>query len=227
MRGIQRALDFGVEMIEIDVRPCGDGTLVVVHDGDLARVAGSPVRVRDLAVGQLSQFDVGKGERIPTLEEALALIRGRAMVNLDQKADGLAEQLLAAIDRGGRRSETMLSGNAPSTFAEIRARVPEIEIAWSIDARRRDLPLILAARRSRAAARGLAGRLIAIGRASHMPAVTLEWRLASAAVVAYCKRAGFRVLTWTVDDLATMQRLRAAGVDGITSNRPDRLAQLL
>ena len=45
MRGIEAALRFGVEMVEIDVRPCADGTLVVVHDDDLERVAGRSGRV--------------------------------------------------------------------------------------------------------------------------------------------------------------------------------------
>jgi glycerophosphoryl diester phosphodiesterase len=56
--------------------------------------------------------------------------------------------------------------------------------------------------------------------------VTLEWRMANARVVAQCKRAGLPVLTWTVDDPYIIQALRTAGVDGLTSNRPDMLMQV-
>ena len=50
--------------------------------------------------------------------------------------------------------------------------------------------------------------------------------LVSAPAVAAAHRAGYRVFVWTVDDLATMQRIAAMGVDGIASNRPDLFYQL-
>lgn len=226
LRSIEAALRYGVEMVEIDVRPCADGTLMVVHDDDLAEVAGARQRVSASTFEQLRRLDVGKGERIPTLDETLDLLRGRALVNIDQKVDGIAPALLSAIDRAGRREEAMLSGGARATFLAMRELAPTVAISWSMDATWGETPRILLARRLDAAANGQAGRLIGAARAVRADALTLDWRLASAPVVARCRRAGLRVLVWTVDDLPTMRRLRAAGVDGITSNRPDLLRQL-
>lgn len=226
LRAIERALRLGVEMVELDVRPCSDGTLMVVHDATLERVAGDPRAVAHLSVAALQQVNVGKGERVPTLEEALALLKGRALVNLDQKADGLASQVIAAIDRAGNREETMLSGFAPRTFAAMQQRAPEVHLALSIDAQRSQAGWILLSRRWAPAARGLASRIIARARALGMAGVTLQYHLAAPQVVPVCQRAGLHVLTWTVDDLHTMRQLRASGVDGITSNRPDLLMQL-
>jgi glycerophosphoryl diester phosphodiesterase len=226
LRSIEAALRLGVEMVEIDVRHCADGTLVVVHDDDLQRVAGTHARVSALTPAQLRSIDVGEGERIPTLEEALALIRGRAMVNLDQKVDNLTDGLLRAIDRAGKREETILTGEAVGTFCAMRQRAPEIKTLLSLDARRKDILLRVLSQLTDAGARGLAGRLIAAVHAIGTQGMTLDWRLANARVVAQCKRAGLPVLTWTVDDLYTMRVLRAAGVDGITSNRPDILMQV-
>ncbi len=112
LRAIEAALRIGVEMVEIDVRPCADGTLMVVHDDDLSRVAGVTDRVSASTPAHLKTIDVGKGEHIPTLEDVLALLRGRALVNIDQKAEDLAPQLLKVIDRVRRREEIMLSGGA-------------------------------------------------------------------------------------------------------------------
>jgi len=222
--GIEAALRFGVEMVEIDVRRCRDGTLVVIHDDDLRRTAKVEGRVSEWTLPELRRLDVGKGERIPTLDEALALLRGRALVNLDQKQDDLTDALLAALDRAGARDETMLSGNARATFDAFRQQAPSVRIALSIDASPYDAPRILLGRLVAAGARGEAGRIIARARASRVSWVTLQWHLATAPVVARLKRAGLHVLTWTVDDPSTMRRLHAAGVDGITSNRPDLLA---
>lgn len=226
LRGIEVALRCGVEMVEIDTRPCKDGTLVVIHDATLERVAGMKLRVSDLTLAELQRVDVGEGERVPTLVEALALLKGRALVNIDQKVDDIAPALLDAIDRAGSRSETILSGGARRTFRAMRALAPEVPCALSLDARWRDAPRIALARWTAAGARGQAGRFIAGARCAGATALTLDYQLADARVVSRCKRAGLPVYTWTVDDLATMRRLRRAGVDGITSNRPDLLMRL-
>ena len=148
------------------------------------------------------------------------------MVNLDQKADNLTDGLLRAIDRAGKREETILTGAAAGTFRAMRDRAPEIKTLLSIDATPEGTALRVLSRLTDAVARGLAGRMIAAARAIGAQGVTLQWRLANARVVAQCRHAGFPVLTWTVDDLHTMRVLRAAGVDGITSNRPDILMRV-
>ncbi len=227
LRGIDVALRYGVEMVEIDVRPCADGTLVVVHDDDLRRVAGRPGRVSASTLAELKAFDVGKGERIPTLDEVLAMLRGRALANIDQKADNLAPQLLRSIDRAGKRDETMISGAALGTFRAMRELAPVVGVALSLDASWGAAPKLWLARHTAAGARGQAGWIKARARQAGVQDVTLDYHLASPGVVKRLHRAGMVVLTWTVDDLKTMRALQQAGVDGITSNRPDLLAELV
>jgi glycerophosphoryl diester phosphodiesterase len=169
---------------------------------------------------------MGKGERMPTLEEALSLLRGRALVNLDQKVDNLAPQLLHAIARAGSLEETLLSGAASRTFHAMRELAPSLPFALSIDVGVRDLPLRVLARLFSAGANGQSARLLGHARAAGTDLLALDWRLASRMVVERLSRAGVYVLTWTVDDLATMRVVRQAGVHGITSNRPDLLMHL-
>jgi glycerophosphoryl diester phosphodiesterase len=226
LRSIEAALRFGVEMVEVDVRPCGDGTLVVIHDDDLQRLTGRKGLVSTSTLAELRTLRVGRTEGIPTLEEVLALLRGRALVNLDQKRDNLAPDLLRAIDRAGRRDETMLSGRGRGTFPAMRELAPSVRIARSVGASWKSAHRIALARYTAAGARAQAGRIIARAHAGPADGATIDWRLATAGVVARLHRAGLPVLTWTVDDLPTMLALKRAGVDGITSNRPDLLAQL-
>ncbi len=226
LRGIETALRFGIEMVEVDVRPCADGTLVLSHDDDLRRVTGYRGRVGDSTLATLKQLDIGKGERIPTLEEALDLMRGRVLVNLDLKRDSNGPDLLRVVDRAGRREETMLSGGGRRGFAAFRTLAPSMRSACSVDATWRGLPGRLLGRYLPAGARGQAGWIVRATRAAGAYGPTLDWRLAAPGVVDLVHRAGMPVLTWTVDDLLTLKALRAAGVDGVTSNRPDVLAQL-
>src|SRR5512138_2530443 len=70
------ALEQGADGVELDVRRCRTGEVVVVHDADTSRVAGAPLRVGDASLSELRALDVGgpagarfRGERIPRLEE--------------------------------------------------------------------------------------------------------------------------------------------------------------
>jgi glycerophosphoryl diester phosphodiesterase len=224
VRSMEAALRFGVEMIEIDVRPCADGTLVLSHDDDLERVTGRRMLVSTSTLADLRSVSVGKGERIATLEEGLALLRGRTLVNLDLKRGVTAVPLLRAIDRAGRREETLLTGRGKETFPAVRQLAPSMRIACGGGASWKNAHRIALARCTAAGARGQAGRIIARVRAVSADGATIAWHLATAGVVWRLHRAGLPVLTWTVDDLPTMRALRRAGVDGITSNRPDLLA---
>src|SRR5260370_38113637 len=56
--GIEKALSYGVDMVEIDVRPCADGTLVVFHDDELKRVTGRPGRVSTSTLADLRSVDL-------------------------------------------------------------------------------------------------------------------------------------------------------------------------
>lgn len=111
------ALDQGADLIETDVRRTADGALVLFHDDDLLRTTDaaqvfpgrSPWRPRDFTLDELRRLDAGSwnderfaGQRIPTVEEALDLVRGRAGLLLELKRpndeDDLAGELAAGLD---------------------------------------------------------------------------------------------------------------------------------
>jgi glycerophosphoryl diester phosphodiesterase len=212
-------------MVEIDVRLTACGTLVLMHD-DLERTTGMKGRVSTSTWAELKVLTVGKSERMPTLEEALALLRGRALVNLDQKRGFTALSLLRAIDHAGRRDQTLLTGRGRETFPLFRELAPSVRIACGGGASWKSAHRIALARYTAAGTRGQAGRIIACVYAASADGATIDWHLATSGVVERLHRAGLPVLTWTVDDLPTMRALQRVGVDGITSNRPDLLAQL-
>src|SRR5512140_2434513 len=88
------ALAQGADGVELDVWRCATGEVVVVHDEDLRRVAGLPVRVPDATLAELRAADVGawkgeafRGERVPLLEEVLSALPA-AVVNVERTPRG-------------------------------------------------------------------------------------------------------------------------------------------
>src|SRR6185436_14185576 len=81
LAAFEAAAGEGADGIELDVRVCGTGELVVVHDPTLERVTGGRDRraIAEIAHHELARVDVGAGQRVPTLTEVLAMARTRRL----------------------------------------------------------------------------------------------------------------------------------------------------
>lgn len=222
-RSIRRALDLGVEMVEIDVRACASGELVVAHDDELASVHGERFRVSAQALPALRGYDIGKGERLITVSEALEEIRGRALVNLDLKIEGRAPALLALVRHMNLIDEAIVTGSATASFGYLKAEQPRLWVGRSVSAG--PLARARAALDERAPHRAVrrAADLASRAAAVRADALMLEYTQVSAALVRALHARGQRVYVWTVDNGAEMARLKGQGVDGVTSNRVDVL----
>jgi len=74
LKGFRHALDYGIEVIELDIHLSSDGHLMVIHDDTLERTTNGSGKINDFTCAQLQLLDAGDGEKIPTLPEALALL---------------------------------------------------------------------------------------------------------------------------------------------------------
>jgi glycerophosphoryl diester phosphodiesterase len=210
----RRALEIGVEMIEVDVRRSGDGHLVLAHDETLPGRDGEadsplPVVVAEASLAELRALDLGAGERLVTLDEAIASLRGKCALMIDLKGEGFERELVAAIREGGLTpAEVVIPGGTAPSRSALRALARELPLSLSLDARAE--PLLTSA----------------FIDAIDTDAVTWHHRLITSERAARLRARGLTVYTWTVDDLDTMRRVRDAGVDGIITNRPELFAEI-
>ena len=228
LRGFMLAMTLGADMVETDVRATADGALVLAHD-EVVEVPGRrAIQISHTALATLRRVALS-GEPPATLGEALDLRHHGAPLafNLDIKTGDTARALVRVLRAAGRREGILLTGHAPSTFTAVRAAEPWVCAALTCSAGRRTAPARTLARALPMPGGLLLGRHLAdTARRARVRALTLEHPFATSATVRVCHHAGLRVLVWTVDDPARMRALRAAGVDGITTNRVDLLAAL-
>ncbi len=227
LRSINRAIALGVEMVEIDVRACADGYLMVAHDDELASAQGERFRVSTSSVAALRRFDMGKGERLLRVDEALEAIRGRARVNLDLKVEGHAGALLELVRGAGMVDDTIVTGDAVTSFGYLKAAEPHLWLGLSISAGRCAAARAALEERAPQRARERAAVLAARAASVRAEALMLEYTQISAALVRALHARQVRVYVWTVDSGRQMVRLKAQGVDGVTSNRVDLLMRLV
>lgn len=222
LAAFREALRQGADGVELDVRRCASGELVVCHDAWLDRLAGAHLEVAGTPLAELRRLDVGRrfsaafaGERIPTLAEALAVLPRAASCNIELKCEaplrevGLARRLSRELRLAGAGPALVLSSFDPAALALSRLLAPRLPAAMLVDASQS-----LALREGAARAMGAA-------------ALHVEHRLCTRESVRRWRSRGLRVAAWTVDDPADVERCCAAGVDVLITNRPRATLALL
>jgi len=225
LRSLGMALDMGVDMVEFDVRHCRDA-LVLVHD-ECLKTSDSPERlVSQCSLAELRALALDPELQIATLSEALELLKDRALINIDLKAAGYELEVHDMVLFRGLAADVIYSSVIPSSLLRIAQAAPEVKIGLSYPEDRSGasskpylkpvVNSILAAMRLT-----LPYRILSMMVQAQANAVMLYHEVVSPRVVQVVQRAAGSVFTWTVDDPRAMRKLRAMGVNGITTNYPD------
>jgi glycerophosphoryl diester phosphodiesterase len=200
---------------------------VVIHDADTERTTNAKAKVASRSLEEIRTLDAGswkgskwKGERIPTLSEALQSIPNGKRLFVEIKCGPEVLPVLEGVlrDSGKKAEQVVLIGFGYATMAKARQRFPKSAVYWIVgydaDKKTGKHPELAA--------------LIQKARVAGFDGLDLDFHFPiNSAFVAKIKEAGLQLYVWTVDDAAIAARLKAAGVHGITTNRPGWLRQEL
>ncbi|GAB3016058.1 glycerophosphoryl diester phosphodiesterase [Nocardioides flavus (ex Wang et al. 2016)] len=218
-----RATALGLTHLETDVRTTRDGHVVCFHDATLSRVTGHPGRVADLDLADLRRLRVDGTDQVPTLREALATFpTARFAIDLkDEASIGAMARLLRA--HPGWAERTLVAGAWSGWLRRLRDEAPGVTTAlgW------RSLTTLVACSRGGVRPPGLRPGTGSTGTFAHVPIRLGRLPVHSGRVIARAHELGIRVVVWTVDDPVTMRSLLDMGVDGIITDRPDVLREVL
>jgi glycerophosphoryl diester phosphodiesterase len=222
LASFKKAIEIGVDVIELDVRFSKDGHLVVFHDDTLERTTRRIGRVADLTLQELKGLDAGSwfgtsfaGERIPTLTEVLELIRGRVLLNIELKKGDhgpysiieLADRTLDEIKKAKMEDQVLFSSFDATGVARILekdARIPAALISrnpWNS-------PFDV-----------MEGNRFSILNCRRNTLNPVNFKRA--------RQEGVRIGVWTVDTVEEMEKFVSMEVDAIITDHPDRLIRLL
>jgi glycerophosphoryl diester phosphodiesterase len=214
LAAIERAIADGTHYVELDVRQTADGVLVLLHDRDLRRVAGVARDIWTVDYGEIRHLDVGSwfsaefsGERIPTLQQAIALLRGRARLYLEIKtgtqSPNLTHDVVRTLQDAEFVADTTLAALSPQTLLEARELEPALRTSLLVHTAIGDLE------------------------AQPFDALALRDALVTPWRARRVRQQGRELHVWTVNDEAAMARFIDLGVDNIITDRPHALAALL
>lgn len=203
------ALDIGVDFIELDVQLSKDGQVVILHDDSLKRTTGVDGAASDFTGEELAGMDAGSwfnasfaGEKIPTLEEALNLVKGtECKVYLELKdigdVEGLVETVVEVTEGCGMAGQCVFASFRYDYLAQIKALNESYATLYNTNSGKTSLP-------------------------EEFPAdyYGLNLDTIRQETVKAIHEAGKQAFVWTVNTPAQMKNVQTMGIDGIVTNYP-------
>jgi len=206
LRALCRAIELGVDQIEIDVQLTRDDHLILMHDPTVDRTTNGTGRIAELSFAEIRQLDAGLGEQVPTLEEALALVDGRVTLQIELKGPQTAPAVMQTLAATKKDEAVVLTSFMHQQLVEAHQLNPQIRTG------------------------ALWGRLPAnaVQRTQQLNAQALHvWHeFITPQLVAAAHAQGLLVRAWNANKETEMRRLIELGVDAIGSDRPDVLLEV-
>lgn len=204
----QKAIEMGVDGIELDVHLSADGQIIVIHDATIDRTTNGQGVVNSLSLRELKGFRIENEHEIPTLIEVFNLVNKRCFINIELKGKGTALPVLALIEKYVSKKNWQYHHFLISSFdwvslLDIHLAQPTIPLGvlteYDID--------------------------LAFAFAKHIQAQSIHsyFHLLTKEKTAKIREEGFRILAWTVNETEDIQKIKSFHINGIITDYPDRI----
>jgi glycerophosphoryl diester phosphodiesterase len=235
MHAFSHAVEMGVDVLEMDMHSTSDGVLVVIHDDTLERTTNGAGRVHSLTLAQLKALDAGhrwtpdhgqsfpfrgRGLTIPTLQEVFeAFPQMRFNIDIKQEQPSVVTPFCRLIRERGMASKVMVASFQPEVLNEFRRQCTGVATSASAA----DVRAFLALKTAGAGAADVP----LVAQALQIPEYAGGRQVLTREFVEAAHERHLEVHAWTINDEAAMRRMLDLGVDGIITDYPDRLIELL
>jgi glycerophosphoryl diester phosphodiesterase len=214
MAAFRAAIEAGATYTELDVQLTRDRRIAVLHDGDLLRIGDDPRKVSELTATELAGIDIGQkydvvfaGERVPTLEEVIELLRGKMKINVELKYNvpdpELAPAVIDLLRRENFLDEVVITSLDYAALRQVESIEPSLRTGHIVTT--------------------------AIGDVVRSDADFLSMSSAQAtrSLIRRAHAAGKEVHVWTVNEPEVMLRMIERGVDNVITDDPALFVRVL
>ena len=207
LTALKTAIEQKADYAEIDVQRTSDGTIVVVHDQDLMRLARDPRRIRENTYQDLSQVDIGSGfhkdfsdQRLATLSDFLSAASGQIKLLIELKYYGedplLAGETVRMVRQAHAEKEVAFMSLNLEVVRQIKRLVPQVSVGYLLAAGLGDIT------------------------SSHVDFLAVPVKQATAGLMKAAWKNGMKVYAWTVNDMDGILDLMEVGIDGVITDDP-------
>lgn len=202
LRSFEKAIQLGVDAVELDVRRTKDDRIVVIHDAEVDRTTNGKGLVSELTLKEIKHLVAQKGEKIPTLNEALDFLDKKVKILIELKEIDLENAVINLVQEKGLKNNVIIVSFLEEALRRVRDLNDEVETGL-IYVRHKN-PI-------KAALELGANYLLPLYQFTHT------------ANIQKAHENGLKVLVWTINKQKEVLEYVKKGVDGITSDKPDIL----
>jgi glycerophosphoryl diester phosphodiesterase len=211
----RRAMEHGVDALEIDLHLTRDHQLVVIHDDRLGRTTNGDGWVREHSLAQIRTLDAGRGERVPQLAEVFQLISGtpvRLCIEIKASSDveslETCEAAVRAIEAASLTGKVIVTSFNPASLLRAKALLPGL--ATMLDPSPQDGSLT-------------PRQVCEQGLRAGANCLSYNFHHVTRAVAAEARLSGLSLWPWNPNEFHEIDALLRLGVPGIMTDRPEVL----
>jgi len=205
---IKKAIELGVDGIEIDVFKCKSGEIIVFHDKKLNRLTNSSAYIENLSFDSINKIKVMGEYRIPELIEVMNVLPNEIFLNIELKGEETAKKVNEIITEFINKTQSKLDRFIISSF-----NWSELEKFRSFNSK---IPIAILTDNNPLNAIPVAKKLNAF-------AINPSYKLLNKNVVNQIKKEGLKIFPYTVNSINDIDKMKNLGVDGIITNYPERI----
>lgn len=205
---IQKALELGVDMIEIDVFKIKSGEIVVFHDDKVDRLANATGKIEEFDISQVKQMVLEGNHTIPLLQDVIEALDDDVRLNIELKGAGTADRVNSIVNEFLVKKDWDLDKFIISSF--------NWEELKSMRRVNKDIPIAVLT------GDDIEGS-IALAKELNAEAINPIYKALDMDSAKKIKDAGFKIYTWTVNKLEDIDLVKSFDVDGIITNYPERI----
>ncbi|HTM68907.1 MAG TPA: glycerophosphodiester phosphodiesterase family protein [Candidatus Binatia bacterium] len=204
LKGFEAALAFSPDMVEMDVRVSRDGRVVVMHDPTVDRMTTGRGKVALKTLAQLRECRLGNGEPVPTMTEAVDLLKGKADLKIDVKDVGIEDLVVAELRRAGVVRRTIVIAYGRRALRAFKDGCPALRTEVG-----------------GVHSRYVRGYAVADALATGALILSTRHKIVTPDFAADCRERGLAIHAWTVNDKKEAARLAGLGIEALATDRLD------
>lgn len=202
LSSFRKAIELGVDGIELDVRKTKDNELVVIHNADVNKTTNGNGLVNELTLEQIKELVTEKDEQIPTLEEVFDSVKKRVKLLIEIKEKGIEEQIISLTHKKGLLNNVIFISFHEDVLKKVRELNDEVETGLVFVRHKNPIKTALEIK---------AQFLLSLYRFTHSKMINKA------------HESGLKIIVWTINNKEEVAEYRKKGVDGIASDKPEIL----
>ena len=216
LKAFKEAIRLKADAVEFDVQETVEGEIVIIHDYNTLRTAGTEGIVEQMTLKELKKLNFGNGEQIPTLLELIELAKGKISLNCEIKVESIAKKVVQMFQDADILDSTIISSFLHDELIKIQKIEQQLKLAT-----------LVPTEAGKFSDWTYKKKLIDYTSENNYYAINPLYKLADKQFIEYAHEKNIKVFPWTVDSGIAMKKLINMGTDGIITNDITRLKEVL